>query len=122
MTLGIIEIIIGLVVYTTLTVVGLFKLLRTSEETIMRKVKEMHTEQDVKITKAESEAEEIRRNYEAKFRGVNQDASNNKLEVMNTIHVLETNMRTSIHTLGDNVTKALNRLEILITQAIGPKQ
>jgi vacuolar-type H+-ATPase subunit H len=111
--------IVGLLVYTVGLIAGFFKILRNTEETIRTEVKNMHEAQDQRIREAERDAEEIRRNYEAKFRNVNDTANSNKIEMLGALHTLETNMRTSIHNLGDSVTKALNKFEVLINKAIG---
>ena len=108
-------IVIGIIAYTVTLVAGYYKILRSVERSIRQEMKEMHAEQDIKIREAEREATEIRNNYNAKFQKVHDVVNQTKIEVIEGLHTLETNLRESHHTLTDNVTKALARLEMLFT-------
>lgn len=83
------------------------------EAAMVAKMEQMHKEQDERIRENESEVRDIKDNYIRKFEKVYKVVGDVKLEIVNVIHEVETNLRESNHTLADNMTKAVNRLELI---------
>lgn len=104
--------VIGLIAYAVVLTAGVYKLMRGVETSLREEMKVMHKDQDERIKEAEREAKEIRNNYNVKFQKVYDVVHEVKSDVIEAVHTLENNMRDSNHNLAENITKALNKLEM----------
>ena len=114
---NIIPVIFTAVTSAAIAVAGMYAFVLRRESEMRKEMKEMHKEQDKRIEKAEDKAEEITQNYNAKFTKVHEVIRETEKQITDSIHSLESGLRESHHTLSDNVTKALNKLELLIKGA-----
>ena len=109
-------IVIGIIAQTVALLTGGYKFVLSREEKMRAEMCKMHEQQDARIEKAEDEAKGIRNNYNTKFERVHDAMHLTELKLLESLTTMETNLRTSHHTLSENVTKALNHLELLLTK------
>ena len=96
---------------------GAYYFILQREAKVIDKMDAMHKDQDGRIEKAETEAKAIRENYNTKFQRVHDTIHETKVSIIESMHAMENNLRDSNHTLAENVTKALNRLEMIVKGA-----
>ena len=109
---NILPIIFTAVTSAAVAVAGMYAFVLRRESEVRKEMKEMHKDQDCRIEKAEKKAQEITDNYNRKFQGVHERIHESESKMIAVIHELENTMRDSNHNLAENVTKALNRLEM----------
>ena len=80
-----------------------FVLLR--ESIVRKEMTEMHKSQDERLAKNEAKAQNIETNYNKKFQNVHDDMHENKSQIINSLHILEINMRESNHALREDISK-----------------
>ena len=106
-----------------MTEVALIPLILTSMTTAVLAVGGMYTfvlsrEKAVwrEIGKLADEIKDIRINYLNKFAVVNKNIADTSASLSSQINVMERNLRESNHTLAENVSKSLNRIELQINR------
>jgi hypothetical protein len=109
-----ITITLSLVAYTALLVGGFWKIIRALEKSLREEMTAMHAIQDARIREAELDTKEIRNNYIRRFEKVHEAMHSIEIKITDRLTLVESNLRDSHHTLADNVTKALAKLELLI--------
>jgi 2-hydroxy-3-keto-5-methylthiopentenyl-1-phosphate phosphatase len=94
---------IEMVFQTVGIIIGVYLYIQMREDKMHQRMNEL--EKDQADTKS---------NYNAKFAGVMEKIHTSHEDTVNKVHEVEINVRSSVHSMRDDVTKALNKMYVLI--------
>jgi predicted nucleic acid-binding Zn-ribbon protein len=92
-------------VQTIILVIGVYLYIQKREDKMHQRMNDLERDQA-----------ETKSNYNAKFAGVMEKIHTSHEDTVNKVHEVELNVRSSVHAMRDDVTKALNKMYVLIAK------